>query len=416
MLNASPAFRLDNVSKTYQVYQRPLDRMVELVTRRPRHRRFTALHPLTLEIPASRCLGIVGENGAGKSTLLHLLAGSHYPTTGRIERHGTVLGLLELGVGFHPEFSGRENIFFYGDTLGLPRGFVRSRFDEVVAFSELAAFIDQPLRTYSTGMRVRLAFALVASLDPDILIVDEALSVGDLHFQKKCIDRMTRFRQEGKTIVFCSHSLYQVGMFCDEVLWFDSGRLRSRGTPAEILPAYEAYQMSKDAPPPLQHAALPDRIRVRLARFEVVSANPMDEGDDLQFEWQTEADRRASYHVSISLKMDSGRGIFVTGTQLRQEPPLSGSRQGYLVFPHAPLMGGHYQVHARVWDDRGLIVLDEKLIADLVVRKKDQLMGVIRLDHRWGVAALESATVDSLALTGNIGGGAADANSVALNP
>lgn len=390
MLSRPLAFRLENVSKTYQVYQRPLDRMWELLTRRPRHRAFTALHPLTLDIPAGRCLGIVGENGAGKSTLLHLLAGSHHPTTGRIERQGTVLGLLELGVGFHPEFSGRENIFFYGDTLGLPRGFVRSRFDEVVAFSELGAFIDQPLRTYSTGMRVRLAFALVASLDPDILIVDEALSVGDLHFQKKCIDRMTEFRQGGKTIVFCSHSLYHIGMFCDEVLWFDRGGVRAQGDPAEVLPAYEAYQMSKDARPQALDAALPGRIRVRLRRLEVLSPNPMDEGDDLRVEWQTEADEAAAYHVSISLKMDSGRGVFVTGSHLRQEPPLSGPRRGLLEFPRLPLMGGHYRLHCRVWDDQGLMVLDERVIDDVTVRKRDQQMGLVRLDHQWVVAEAQA--------------------------
>lgn len=386
----APAFRLRNVSKTFQVYARPVDRLLELLTRRRRHHSFTALQPLDLEVPAGQCLGIVGENGAGKSTLMHLLAGSHQPTTGQIDRNGTVLGLLELGVGFHPEFSGRENIFFYGDTLGLSRPFVRSRFDAIVEFSELQAFIDQPLRTYSTGMRVRLAFALVASLDPDVLIVDEALSVGDLHFQKKCIDRMSAFRAAGKTIVFCSHSLYQVGMFCDEVIWVEAGQVRARGLPAEVLPQYEAQQMARGADDEAPDRPRDSAIRVRIREFHVASPNPMPEGDTLRVTWRVDAAPEAAYHASISLKMDSGRGVFVTGTQLRGESPQVGSRRGALEFPDLPLMGGHYSLHLRVWDDQGLVLIDEEVIDDLTIRKGTDEMGLVRLTHQWHTEPVES--------------------------
>ncbi|MCB1771412.1 MAG: ABC transporter ATP-binding protein, partial [Candidatus Competibacteraceae bacterium] len=224
------------MSKAYRLYDQPIDRLKELLFRQRRHSDFVALREVNFDLPHGCTLGVVGNNGAGKSTLLQMIAGTLTPTTGTIERDGTVLGLLELGVGFHAEFTGRQNIFLYGDVLGLPRRLVQAAFDEIVAFAELESFIDRPLKTYSTGMRMRLAFSLIASLDPDILIVDEALSVGDVYFQKKCIDRMMEFRNRGRAILFCSHSLYQISMFCDETLWLEEGRVRQHGQTSRVLP------------------------------------------------------------------------------------------------------------------------------------------------------------------------------------
>lgn len=382
-MNAEIAIALRGVSKAYPVFDSPWQRMLSLLGLGRPARSFVALQPLDLDIPRGVSLGIVGDNGAGKSTLMHLLAGSHQPSSGELRIDGQVLGLLELGVGFHPEFSGRDNIFFYGDMLQLERAYVQARYQEIVAFSELGSFIEQPLKTYSSGMKVRLAFALIATLDPDILIVDEALAVGDLHFQKKCIDRMTEFRRAGKTIIFCSHSIYQVGMFCDQVLWMKQGRVEMSGTPEEVLPAYEAYQMAKDARP---DGSMPQAgTRARVERFEVESPLPLNTGDTLAIAWQVEAPPVQAYHVSVSLKMDSGRGVFVTGSHLRGDPPLMGSSAGRLVFPQIPLMGGEYTLHLRVWDDAGLIIYDERLIDSLVVRKVGKELGVVRLEHDWRI-------------------------------
>lgn len=375
------AFRLENASKCYRLYERPIDRVRELLTRRARHREFVALQPLTLEVRRGASLGIVGDNGAGKSTLMHLLAGSHTPSTGTVQRNGTVLGLLELGVGFHPDFSGRDNVFFYGDMLGLPRAFVAARYDEVVAFAEIGEFIDQPLRTYSTGMRVRLAFALVACLDPDTLIVDEALSVGDMHFQKKCIDRMTAFRKAGKTIVLCSHSLYQVSTFCDEVLWMQQGALRMRGTPEVVLPAYEAYQMGKERAQVAVNRTAEAPARIQL--LEVASTLPMRTGEDLRFRWRVSGKPETRYHLTFSLKMDDGRGVFVTGSALSGRAPLQGDAAGELVFPAVPLMGGEYSMHLRVWDDAGLVLYDEEHLQGISVVRDGKEWGVVRLHCEW---------------------------------
>ncbi|SEP89056.1 lipopolysaccharide transport system ATP-binding protein [Ectothiorhodospira magna] len=374
------ALTLRQVSKTYALYDRPLDRVLELLTRRPRHRAFTALHPLSLEIPQGMSLGIVGDNGAGKSTLMHLMAGSHQPTTGTLTRQGQVLGLLELGVGFHPEFTGRENIFFHGDMLGLPRAYVRDRYEDILAFAELGQFIDQPLRTYSTGMRVRLAFALVASLDPDILIVDEALSVGDMHFQKKCIDRMGAFRQAGKTIVLCSHSLYQVESFCDQVLWMREGRVEMFGPPAQVLPAYERYQLARSAPMPTGDVQAPPRHLARLVDFSLDSSTPLHIGDDLMASWRVEAvDPQVLHHYTLSLKLESGRGLHVAGSRLRGQPPRQGSGRESACFGNIPLASGFFTLHLRLWDDTGLVLLDERVIDGIEVRKTDDELGVLRL-------------------------------------
>ena len=381
-MSSKPAFILQNVAKSYAVYAKPSDRLKELFTRRPQHRLFTALHPLSLEIALGTSIGIVGDNGAGKSTLMHLLAGTHTPSSGQIERHGRILGLLELGVGFHPEFSGRENLFFQGDVLGIERNFIQQRMQAILDFAEIGDFIDQPLRTYSTGMKVRLAFALIASLDPDTLIVDEALAVGDIHFQKKCIDRMSAFKQAGKTIVFCSHSLYQVGMFCEQVIWMQHGKMRMFGAAEDVLPAYEAYQFAKDEPE--QTSATNSNAPVRIRHFQLTSPSPMNEGEELCVEFACEAQSRETrYHASLSLKLESGRGVFVSATHFRGEAPLQGSQTQRICFPALPLMGGSYQLHLRLWDDRGLMVYDERLLNDLTIRKQGQGMGIVRLHPIW---------------------------------
>lgn len=379
------AFRVVGLSKSYRIYARPLDRILELFFGGIRHREFEALKDFSIVIPRGTALGVVGDNGAGKSTLLHLLAGSHQPSSGRIDRHGTVLGLLELGVGFHPEFSGRDNVFFYGDMLGLDRRFVSDRFEEIVEFAELEAFIDQPLRTYSTGMKMRLAFSLVASLDPDILIVDEALAVGDMHFQKKCIERMLEFKERGKTIILCSHSTYQIATFCDEVIWIKNGRLHRYGRPEEVLPEYEAYQMRKSRAGEGSAKPAPCNRPARIVRFGLASEVPVVTGEDFVVEWQIDAQDATAYHVTISLKMDSGRGIFVTGSQLRDEPPFSGGCTVRLTYPEVQLLGGLYCLHLRLWDDTGLVLWDEAVVDDIPVRKVGREMGVVRMTARWQV-------------------------------
>ena len=236
---------VQNLYKEFRIYDRPKDRLLELLLRQPRHKVYHVLSDISFAVPDGKSLGIVGDNGAGKSTLLKLLVGTLQPTAGQISIQGQVAALLELGAGFHPEFTGRRNIYLNASLLGVPDDNIPELENDIIEFSELDYFIDRPVKTYSSGMYVRLAFSIATMVRPDVLVIDEALSVGDLAFQKKCVDRMNRFRQEQKTMVFCSHSMYHVQQLCDSAIWIDKGKIRAMGSSDEVVGIYEDYCNSK---------------------------------------------------------------------------------------------------------------------------------------------------------------------------
>jgi lipopolysaccharide transport system ATP-binding protein len=232
--------RVLQLSKEFRFYSHPWDRLVEWISagRLQRSQIFVALKEVTFAVSQGRALGIIGANGAGKSTLLKIICGTLHPTTGRVEIAGRVASLLELGTGFHPDFTGRQNIVFNARFLGLSDEEIHERMASMIAFSELGEFIDRPLRTYSSGMQVRLAFAVVANVNPRILIIDEALAVGDAYFQQKCIRRIRQFREEGVTLLFVSHDPTAVKTLCDEALLLHHGAVIDRGRPEKVLTNY----------------------------------------------------------------------------------------------------------------------------------------------------------------------------------
>ncbi len=232
-----------NVSKLYRIYERPSGRLKEILLRgrRKYHRDFWALEGINLEVEPGETVGVIGRNGAGKTTLLQIIAGILQPTTGEVRVEGRVTALLELGSGFNPEYTGRENILLSGQILGLSEEEMRKRLDVIVKFAELEAFIDQPVKTYSSGMLMRLAFASAIHVDPEVLIVDEALSVGDIYFQRKSLDRMEYFRQSGKTVLFVSHDPRLIQRFCNRALWLETGRTVMCGPAREVVTAYQAF-------------------------------------------------------------------------------------------------------------------------------------------------------------------------------
>jgi lipopolysaccharide transport system ATP-binding protein len=203
-----------------------------------RRTRFTALKNISFEVSSGETVGIIGKNGAGKSTILGLLAGVLKPTSGQVTVAGRIAPLLELGAGFHPELSGRENILLNGILLGMLKRDVEEKRDTIIEFSELEEFIDQPIRTYSSGMLARLGFSVAVHCEPDILLLDEVLSVGDQDFQKKCIEKMLGFKRSGKTIIFVSHSAQQIEEICDRVIWIEKGKVELSGNVEEVLPNY----------------------------------------------------------------------------------------------------------------------------------------------------------------------------------
>lgn len=199
---------------------------------------FPALQDVTFDVPRGRTLGVIGRNGSGKSTLLKLVAGITKPTSGTVHVNGRISALIELGAGFHPEISGRENVFINGIMLGLSKREITRRFDEIVEFAELEEFIDNPVKTYSSGMYMRLGFAVAIHVDPEVLLVDEVLAVGDEGFTHKCLDKFAEFKRRGKTILLVTHSLGMVERFCDDAIWMDGGRLKAMGDPKRVVGAY----------------------------------------------------------------------------------------------------------------------------------------------------------------------------------
>lgn len=242
------AVSVQNVSKVYPLYRRPADRLKEMLTRwrRSYHTDFWALRDISFDVPKGQTLGIIGQNGAGKSTLLQIIAGVLQPTTGTVTVNGRVTALLELGTGFNPEFTGRENVYMSGAILGISKQEMHERFDDIAAFAQIGQFIDQPVKTYSSGMYVRLAFAIAASLDPDLLIVDEALAVGDTMFQRRCYRRLEELQQEGKTILFVSHDTAVVRAVCDQALLLDVGRVIASGHPKMVANVCEELTLKRE--------------------------------------------------------------------------------------------------------------------------------------------------------------------------
>lgn len=226
---------------------------------------FWALRDVNFSVPTSRMVGVIGANGSGKSTLLRLIAGIGYPDEGSIKIRGRSAALLELGAGFHRDLTGRENIFISGVLAGFTRQEVARRFDSIVAFSELESFIDDPLRTYSTGMQMRLAFAVAIHAEPEILLIDEVLSVGDRSFERKCLERIARYRAEGYTIILVSHDLTMVRELCDEVIWLRDGQLAAQGSPDLVVDQYIADV---------------DTHNLRLAHGEITVINPVRVGEE----------------------------------------------------------------------------------------------------------------------------------------
>jgi len=239
---------VENGSKNYRIYAKPADRLKELIFRgRKFHEDFWALRNVSFRVPKGSTFGVVGENGSGKSTLLQMIAGTLQPTEGKITLNGRVAALLELGAGFNPEFTGKENVVLNAAIMGLTEEETVRRLPEIERFAEIGNFIDQPVKTYSSGMYVRLAFSVAIHVDPEILLVDEALSVGDVYFQQRCMRRIRQMKQDGKTILFVSHDVTAVKNLCDAAVWLEHGELKGIGEPDAVVGKYlAAMTMRRD--------------------------------------------------------------------------------------------------------------------------------------------------------------------------
>lgn len=286
------AIRIQHVTKRYQIYDAPRDRLKQFVIPRLRNitgrapkeyfRDFSALTDVSFDVKKGETVGVIGRNGAGKSTLLQIICGTLTPTSGMVEINGRVAALLELGSGFNTEFTGRENVYMNAGVLGLTKEEIDARFDDIIAFADIGGFLDQPVKTYSSGMYVRLAFAVVVHVDADILIVDEALSVGDMYFQTKCMVKMKKLMEAGATVLFVSHDVGAVKAICQRAVYLDHGKVMAVGPTNEVVETYYgAGVKSEQSLPPMS----PATVQATAVRFKA---------DDLTD--QKEFAVRATYH------------------------------------------------------------------------------------------------------------------------
>jgi lipopolysaccharide transport system ATP-binding protein len=409
---------VEHLSKTYRVYANPWHRLRELVVRRPYHREFHALDDVSFSLPRGEGLALVGENGAGKSTLLKILAGITAPTSGDVRVEGKVASILELGSGFHPEFTGRQNIVLNAAMLGLSPEEVREKTPDIVAFSELGDFIDQPVKVYSTGMAMRLGFAIATQVDPDVLIIDEALSVGDGYFQKKCMDRLFAYVGGGGTLLFCSHAMYYVSAFCQRALWLRQGRTAALGPVPDVVREYENFLLAKSAAAPDPAAAaeaapaagparltsvrLVDppaggRARADRAVREIASpplytcAAPLA----IEVQWQTE-DPRLAFHVGIGVNRIDGVEVCSFATHLDGLAPLSGERSytARLSVPSLPLVKGEFMLYVFLLDEGGLHIYDQQVVRRaFAVETPAYRFGLVKVEHHWEMDAARHAFV-----------------------
>src|SRR5436190_15390371 len=242
-----PIILAEKISKCFRIYRHPSDHLKELLAfgKRRYHEPFWAVKDVDVAVDRGCCLGIIGENGSGKSTLLRMIAGVIRPTSGNIAVEGRVSALLELGAGFNPQFTGRENIFLYASILGFTDSQTRQRIPSIEKFAEIGEFVDRPVKTYSSGMFVRLAFAVAIHMDPDVLIVDEALSVGDIFFQQRCIRRIQQLKHQGVTIVFVSHDLGAVRSLADRTIWMEHGKMVLQGDTDDVVSKYLSAMLTR---------------------------------------------------------------------------------------------------------------------------------------------------------------------------
>lgn len=392
-----PAVAVRGVTKHFPLFGRRLHRAAALFGWTKGLTTKVALDDVSVEVAAGEALGIIGENGSGKSTLLRIIAGISQADSGTVRVAQPVAAILELGLGFHPEFTGRENALLYGALLGVPDEVMRARLDDVLAFAELGEFIDQPLRTYSSGMAARLAFAVATNVAPQVLVVDEALAVGDGAFQKKCVDRMVAIREEGRTVLFCSHSMYLVSMFCDRVLWLHQGRVQGLGAARDVIEAYESYLVSRarrDVPEDEQGIIGPvctEKVgRVRGITVYDNSGHPcwtIRPGDPLEMALAVESSEASrAFHVAVKIDDLHGRCVFGATTAWDGLPPLSGATAytARLRVPAFPVSGGSFTVTAYLFDEEGLAIYDEVAAPEkLKVASERWTPSLLALEHEW---------------------------------
>ncbi len=389
---------VDNLTKIYRLYDSPKKRLRELlsISGKRYHREFKALNGVTFKVEKGQTCGIIGQNGSGKSTLLQIICGVVQPTKGSVNVHGRISALLELGAGFNPEFSGRENVYMNGALMGFTKEEIKARMPDIEAFAEIAEFIDLPVKTYSSGMYVRLAFAAAINVDPDILIVDEALAVGDMKFQIKCIEKMKQLKKLGKTIIFVTHDVYSVRNFCTQAIWLSDGRIKLSGDVLTVTDAYSDFmKIERNVNEKAPQILLKSNNVLLIKKICVVNEG-LNEVKEL------EAGTPFSILVDYKLNKDQpglvgGMALYgkdntyVCGLNTKLDgfslPCKKGEYRLKLSYTEPSLLPGTYFIDVGFFESSGIVALDYKAKVDsfLVIKKDYDAEGICLLKHKWEI-------------------------------
>jgi len=391
------ALSVDGVSKTFRVHQERANSLKQFIATGGRNRfdDFYALRDVSLDVRTGEALGIIGHNGSGKSTLLKCMAQILTPNEGKIHVNKRMAALLELGAGFHPELSGRDNVFLNAAILGMARREIDQRFDEIVSFSGLDDFIDSPVKTYSSGMYVRLAFAVAINVDPELLLIDEILAVGDVTFQQKCMEKFVELREQNRTLVLVTHDTGSVRHFCDRAIWLDHGTIKADGKPADVIDEYTETMLGAEET--VEGGAVRrgsgeiwvDRVEL------IVDGSPVDSvhnGDTVTFRLHFDTSKEIPGPV-FAIKLASFGGATVTAPSSRDvdEVPatVNGKNTVDITIPDLPLLPGPFVLHTEVTGWRRQHVFDHLQNArsfDVFGGRSDEVDGLVTLNPTWKVS------------------------------
>ncbi|MFA6053903.1 MAG: ABC transporter ATP-binding protein [Thermodesulfovibrionales bacterium] len=381
------------LTKEYHIYDHPLERLKELFLKRARHKVFRALGPIDIAVRRGEALGILGENGAGKSTFLKLAAGVIEPSEGRITVSGKVSSILELGTGFNPEFTGRENVLLNAALLGLSPKHINKRIGMIEKFTDIGEFFDMPVKTYSTGMYLRLAFSLAVHVDAEIVLIDEVLAVGDGAYEKKCIDKIWDLRRNGITLLYCSHSLYTVANFCDRAMWLKEGRVQAFGDTKEVISIYEDYLREKERVestemPPLSNSVMRKVAEVKDIRL-FADGQPVETSirylSNIEVILDFEVFEDTDVYVGFAVDRNDGLCYYADSMHKQGLAPFHGPGRERLTlsFKNLPILGGAYKIVIFLIDETGICIYDRKESIIFKVDTKEKEWGVCYLHHEW---------------------------------
>jgi ABC-type polysaccharide/polyol phosphate transport system ATPase subunit len=407
-----PTIQVKSLSKVYRLYGSPWNHLLERLpwVKKPRHRAVRALTDVSFDVPAGECVGLIGSNGAGKSTLLKIITGTTFPTSGSYCIRGRVASLLELGAGFHMNFTGRENIYMNAAMMGFSRKEASRKVGEIIAFSELGDFINAPIRTYSSGMVARLGFSVAIATEPDVLIIDEILAVGDMNFRRKCVDRIWDYKKRGKALFFCSHSLYDVRQLCDQAIWLREGRVQMMADSVMVTNEYATWEnkisegrdaaaWEKAAPAPVAGDDPRDHPRILGATLldpeTGQKRNTYSPGEPVALRVHVRNSRRpVELSLAVGAMRTDGTLCFAHSTQL--EGLTFDFQEGFvtLMLDGIRLLSGEYTLPIWLLDQNGVHRYHERPAEEnLIVQNRTKDLGLFLQEHRWVVEPAAAGAV-----------------------